>query len=84
MGIFPQPLVLSWMGPSVDQMVQGVVTAREINVQPDQLRQAGRQTPAPPSEAPLSPTVVASSRGEVATEDPLEGSATAARPAAIH
>ena len=33
MGIFPQPLVLSWMSPSVDQMVQGVVTARELNAQ---------------------------------------------------
>ena len=33
MGIFPQPLVLSWMSPSVDQMVQSVTTAREINIQ---------------------------------------------------
>jgi NADH-quinone oxidoreductase subunit M len=38
MGIFPAPLVLNWMGPSVDQVVQGVVTARELNVQPDQVR----------------------------------------------
>jgi NADH-quinone oxidoreductase subunit M len=33
MGIFPQQLVLSWMGPSVDQMVRSVTTAREINAQ---------------------------------------------------
>ena len=37
MGIFPQGLILSWMWPSVDQMVQGVVTARELNVQPGQI-----------------------------------------------
>jgi NADH-quinone oxidoreductase subunit M len=33
MGIFPQPLILSWMGPSVDQVVQSVTSAREINAQ---------------------------------------------------
>jgi NADH-quinone oxidoreductase subunit M len=32
MGILPQPLILSWMGPSVDQMVEQVMTARELNV----------------------------------------------------
>jgi NADH-quinone oxidoreductase subunit M len=32
MGIFPQPLVLGWMGHSVDQMAQEVITAREVNV----------------------------------------------------
>ena len=31
MGIFPQWLVLSWMSPSVDKVVQGIVTARELN-----------------------------------------------------
>jgi NADH-quinone oxidoreductase subunit M len=31
MGIFPQVMVLSWMAPSVDQMVQSVTTAREID-----------------------------------------------------
>jgi NADH-quinone oxidoreductase subunit M len=40
MGIFPQTLILSWMRPSVDNMVQGVVTAREINAQPNQVRSA--------------------------------------------
>jgi NADH-quinone oxidoreductase subunit M len=30
MGIFPHWLVLSWMSPSVDQVVAGVVTAREL------------------------------------------------------
>jgi NADH-quinone oxidoreductase subunit M len=38
MGVFPQPLVLSWMGPSVDQMVRSVTTAREINVQSIRVR----------------------------------------------
>ena len=46
MGIFPQPLVLSWMGPSVDQMVQSVTTAREINVQARQVRGASIPPPA--------------------------------------
>ncbi len=34
MGMFPQPLILNWMGPSVDRVVQSVTTAREINAQP--------------------------------------------------
>jgi NADH-quinone oxidoreductase subunit M len=34
MGVFPQWLVLSWMSPSVDQVVQGIVSARELDVQP--------------------------------------------------
>ena len=33
MGVLPQPLVLSWMGPSVDELVKSVVTARELNAQ---------------------------------------------------
>jgi NADH-quinone oxidoreductase subunit M len=33
MGIFPHWLVLSWMSPSVDQVVGGVVTARELDAQ---------------------------------------------------
>jgi NADH-quinone oxidoreductase subunit M len=32
MGVLPQPLVLSWMSPSVDRMVDGVMTAREVSV----------------------------------------------------
>jgi NADH-quinone oxidoreductase subunit M len=31
MGIFPHALVLSWMSPSIDKVVQGIVTARELN-----------------------------------------------------
>jgi NADH-quinone oxidoreductase subunit M len=33
MGVFPQPLVLSWMSPSVDQTVKAIVTAKELNAQ---------------------------------------------------
>ncbi len=33
MGMFPQPLILDWMAPSVDRVVQSVTTAREINAQ---------------------------------------------------
>jgi NADH-quinone oxidoreductase subunit M len=31
MGVFPQALILSWVSPSVDTMVTGVFTAREVN-----------------------------------------------------
>jgi NADH-quinone oxidoreductase subunit M len=37
MGVYPQTLILSWMSPSVERVVQGVVTARELNVQPGQV-----------------------------------------------
>jgi NADH-quinone oxidoreductase subunit M len=40
MGIFPQALILSWMGPSVDQVVQSVTTAREIDAGARPLRPA--------------------------------------------
>jgi NADH-quinone oxidoreductase subunit M len=40
MGIFPQPLILSWMRPSVDRMVEGIATAKELNAQPSQVRSA--------------------------------------------
>jgi NADH-quinone oxidoreductase subunit M len=59
MGIFPQPLILSWMSPSVDRMVQGVVTARELNVQRGQIRNAaappvkGDKLSAPPAARPI-------------------------------
>ncbi len=42
MGVFPQPLVLGWMGHSVDQMAQEVITAREVDVQREVAR--GRPT----------------------------------------
>jgi NADH-quinone oxidoreductase subunit M len=48
MGIFPQPLVLSWMSPSVDQVVQGVVTARELNAE----RPVGRPVAVSPPARP--------------------------------
>ena len=32
MGVFPNTLVLSWVSPSVGEMVNSVVTARELNV----------------------------------------------------
>ncbi len=49
LGIFPQALILNWVGPSVDQTVQGIVSARELNVQPGQIpapRSAGAGLPA--------------------------------------
>jgi NADH-quinone oxidoreductase subunit M len=41
MGILPQTLILRWMSPSVDEMVQGVVTARELNVRGGQVARLG-------------------------------------------
>jgi NADH-quinone oxidoreductase subunit M len=60
MGIFPHWLVLSWMSPSVDQVVAGVVTARELNAQ----RPAGRPIAGIPAARPgdSSATVVAQER----------------------
>jgi NADH-quinone oxidoreductase subunit M len=57
MGILPHTLVLSWMGPSVDQLVRGVVTARELDVQPSQVRRTVRVPPARPDT--LGATTVA-------------------------
>ncbi len=47
MGIFPQWLILSWMSPSVDQVAQKVMTARELNV--PQARPAGPGHPGAPA-----------------------------------
>jgi NADH-quinone oxidoreductase subunit M len=49
MGVLPQPLVLSWMSPSVDQMVHGVVTARELSAQARPPRPVALAAPARPS-----------------------------------
>ncbi|MFI5458583.1 MAG: NuoM family protein [Isosphaerales bacterium] len=46
MGVFPQPLVLSWVAPSVDQMVQGVATAHDVNAQPGQVQRVSLPPPA--------------------------------------
>jgi NADH-quinone oxidoreductase subunit M len=45
MGVFPQPLILSWMAPSVDQVVQGVANAREVNVQQGPAQRASLPAP---------------------------------------
>jgi NADH-quinone oxidoreductase subunit M len=45
MGIVPQWLVLSWMSPSVDQMVRGVVAARELDAQLPRARPVALNTP---------------------------------------
>ena len=47
MGVFPQRLVFNWMSPSVDQMAQKVITARELNLQ-----RAGQVTAAISPDAP--------------------------------
>jgi NADH-quinone oxidoreductase subunit M len=45
MGVLPQWLVLSWMSPSVDQVVQGVVTARELQPPSGRVRPASVMSP---------------------------------------
>jgi len=37
MGVLPQTLILSWMSPSVDNLVQGIVSARTLNVSVSQV-----------------------------------------------
>ncbi|QEH32896.1 NAD(P)H-quinone oxidoreductase chain 4 1 [Aquisphaera giovannonii] len=55
MGVFPNALVLRWMSPSVDQMVDSVVHARELNVQVPRTAEH-----APP---PAQRTAIVDSRG---------------------
>ncbi|MGC8644485.1 MAG: complex I subunit 4 family protein, partial [Isosphaeraceae bacterium] len=58
MGVLPNALVLSWMSPSVNQMVQSVVTAPSLN--PTALRTVENQVPHAP--AAIAPPVIASTR----------------------
>jgi NADH-quinone oxidoreductase subunit M len=55
MGIFPHGLVLSWMSPSVDKLVQGIVTARELNA----VRTTRPIAAVPPLRSNSAPTDVA-------------------------
>ncbi|APW60986.1 complex I subunit 4 family protein [Paludisphaera borealis] len=63
MGVFPQGLILSWMSPSVNQMVNGVFTARELNTgapdQPPVARLIAPRVPGEPVATPAIPPVVA-------------------------
>ncbi len=45
MGVFPQWFVLSWMAPSVDQVVRGIVTARELDARPITARPVALASP---------------------------------------
>ncbi|MFO0907263.1 MAG: NADH-quinone oxidoreductase subunit M [Isosphaeraceae bacterium] len=47
LGVLPQPLLLSWMGPSVDVMVKGVTTAKTLST-PAAVATARPDTPTPP------------------------------------
>jgi len=62
MGVFPNTLVLSWVSPSVGEMVNSVVTARELNVAATRtVQNAVPRIPARISApAPASPPAVAS------------------------
>jgi NADH-quinone oxidoreductase subunit M len=54
MGVLPNYLVFSWMSPSVNQMVNAVVTARELNATPVTASNDRPMTPAVPPAA-ISP-----------------------------
>jgi NADH-quinone oxidoreductase subunit M len=60
MGVFPNPLVLSWVSPSVGEMVNSVVTARELNA--TAIRTVEKTLPRIPalSSAPTTSPAVAS------------------------
>ncbi len=64
MGILPQPLILSWMGPSVDQMAQAVITAREVNVRSE------KATPTSPAAGRADAGGQAASRGQLLAKAP--------------
>jgi NADH:ubiquinone oxidoreductase subunit 5 (subunit L)/multisubunit Na+/H+ antiporter MnhA subunit len=67
LGILPQPLVFSWMSPSVDQMVQDVVTARELNIQ------RGRAQLSPTPARRLDAGIKATSQGHAPPQPAPEG-----------
>ncbi|MFO0893166.1 MAG: NADH-quinone oxidoreductase subunit M [Isosphaeraceae bacterium] len=61
MGVLPNTLIFSWMSPSVNQMVNSVVTARELNTLP---RAAVRnEPPAAPAPAPVPAPARVAARG---------------------
>ncbi len=71
MGILPQPLILSWMSPSVDRMADGVMTAREVSVPRGKIvaplprrAEAGRPAVAPQQHL----AEASSSRGDIPTK----------------
>jgi NADH-quinone oxidoreductase subunit M len=55
MGVLPNALVLSWMSPSVNEMVHSVVTSHELNAAA--YRTAQREVPHIPT--PISPPAIA-------------------------
>ncbi|MGO9813604.1 MAG: complex I subunit 4 family protein [Isosphaeraceae bacterium] len=63
MGVFPNTLVLSWVSPSVGEMVNSVVTARELNV--SAIRTVEKTVPRIPDSisAPSTRPAVASRAG---------------------
>ena len=64
MGIFPQPLILGWMGPSVDQMANAVMTAHEVNIQ------RGQRPPVGPTGPRVAAGSRAASQGRLLAEVP--------------
>jgi NADH-quinone oxidoreductase subunit M len=55
MGVLPNYLIFSWMSPSVNQMVNAVVTARALNATPLTARSDGPRAPAVGPAAMLTP-----------------------------
>jgi NADH-quinone oxidoreductase subunit M len=84
LGILPQTLVLSWLSPSVDETVQRVVTARELNVQPPPLRPAALAPPRGRPDAPSSGAHVALPAPKAALAGANEGAERTARLVTVH
>jgi NADH-quinone oxidoreductase subunit M len=58
MGVLPNALVLSWMSPSVNEMVQSVVTSHELNAAGYRTAQSGSLR----IPAPIPPPAIAAAR----------------------
>jgi NADH-quinone oxidoreductase subunit M len=65
MGVLPNTLILSWMSPSVNQMVSSVVKAPELNIEgPKSAQNVVPRVPAPvPAHAAATASVAARSAG---------------------
>ncbi len=55
MGVFPQALILNWMSPSVDTLVQGIASARTLNVPVSQVSAPAPKVPLAAGTARVAP-----------------------------
>jgi NADH-quinone oxidoreductase subunit M len=83
LGVFPQTLVLSWVGPSVDETVERVVTAPELNLQPGQMRPAAF-APARQSDRVAADALAKRAGSEVALESSTDRAARTGSAVTVH